>query len=351
MAKRLKLTKKQKAIIDKKWDKVQIAELVREVWDDPSQDGRTREANVVKDYIAKIGGTITTSQHQKVEEVILTDEQKQYIENHCHTMSSVYIARYLFDDSKIYPLDRRCRAVQDYMREIDPSLVGREEEVCSTDYSPPKAFSRLLVKVNEATKLDLKEEDLSETQREGVETLARFLSYDRFLSIMNSYKRQENRRMMERTFVSVVYDKPDLTTEELNQYINLCMEYVLQMTINRQIEHLNSMLENVESDKELSIRLVEALNTKTKELDQCIKRQEQLNRSLVGNRADRRSKAVSENFALTSFFSLWKNEKEREIMLKMANQRRKLLKKEVDRIASLDDYLGKVQGLGYDELL
>lgn len=347
----INLTTIQEDSIDANWDKMDLKSLTRLVFNDNSLDGRSLQAKAIKEYIANQGKQVATTKRKKAKPVILDAAAKKYIENHCDKCSSVVMARTIFQDNTLTALSKEARAIQAYVKQVDPDLVKPDEEIADKDYVPPKAFSRLIMKVNEAVNLNFTEDKLSDHERSGLEALGRFLNYGRFLHVINSYKTVGSRKIFEMSFVSAVYDKPDLSVEELNQYINLCIEYVLQGNINRQMEHLNGLLDNCGTDKDMSIRLTDAINVKTKEYNDCVKRQQQLHNDLSGKRSARVSKVNQENYALTAFFQLWKDKEKRGIMLEIAKKRKLLVKEELDRLASLDELFAKVQGMGYDDIL
>ena len=60
--------------------------------------------------------------------------------------------------------------------------------------------------------------------REEIDNAAsciKFLGAPRFIQVINTYSGSEDRRLFEAEFIRSVWDKPDLTSEELNLYINV----------------------------------------------------------------------------------------------------------------------------------
>ena len=84
--------------------------------------------------------------------------------------------------------------------------------------------------------------------------------------------------MFESSFIRYTNDKPDLTQEEVDQYIVLSSEVVIAANIQRRKEHLTAMLDVIveDSDGRASMSLVEVIGKDETEYNQSVKRQQQL---------------------------------------------------------------------------
>ena len=61
---------------------------------------------------------------------------------------------------------------------------------------------------------------------DNVESCIRFLGAPRFIQVINTYTSGSDRKLFEAEFIRTVWNKPDLTSDELNLYINVCMDYI-----------------------------------------------------------------------------------------------------------------------------
>ena len=73
--------------------------------------------------------------------------------------------------------------------------------------------------------------------------------------------------------------------------------------------------------------LVEAINTAQTEYNQCVNRQQKLLSDLKQKRSDRLSKQIKENASILNLVQMWKAEESRKKLIKIAETRKRLLKK------------------------
>lgn len=353
MAKKtLTLSEEQKKFLRANYDKKSLLELTREAWGNDKLDGRSMEGHTVKVFLASLGKKVKTTARKRAKKIVLTDEQKEFIDNNAGPdNSSLDLARTLFNNDKLTPLNAESRAVQEYIREnISQTYVSDEEEVVTSNYFPPKAISKLIKLINECAGTEYKEDKITGIQRTEILALGKFLAFPLFIHKMNNFKTIEKRKIFESTFVSYVYNKPDLSVEEVNQYIALSEEHVIESDLNSQIEMINNRFANSKNDNDYTMKLVEMLKTFTAKRDSCVTRQGRLYKSLVEDRSKKKDNSMSENMALTQWFQIWCNEEERKAIIKEAERRKSLIKDEVERLASFDSSLAKIAGLGYVEL-
>jgi type I site-specific restriction endonuclease len=97
--------------------------------------------------------------------------------------------------------------------------------------------------------------------------------------------------------------------------------------------------------------LVEAISTSRNEYNQSVGRQQKLLQDLKVKRSDRLSKQVKENASILNLVELWKEEESRKEMLKMAEMRKELLTKEIERLSTIDEIKARIMGISIDEVL
>ncbi len=71
--------------------------------------------------------------------------------------------------------------------------------------------------------------------------------------MINSYITRQNRDLFESDYIRNTWDKPDLTSDELNLYVNVCMDYVNIKEIEQQKQKLNLMFDDTEGQNELTL--------------------------------------------------------------------------------------------------
>ena len=67
---------------------------------------------------------------------------------------------------------------------------------------------------------------------------------------ISNYASQDNRELFESSFVRYTNDKPDLTQEEVDQYIVLSAEVVIASNIQVRVERLQELLDQAAEETE-----------------------------------------------------------------------------------------------------
>ena len=109
------------------------------------------------------------------------------------------------------------------------------------------------------------------------------------------------------------------------------------------------MFNDADSQQEMTVRLAELLKTKSEEYDKCEKRMESLIKKLNGDRARRIESKHGQNASILSLVESFQSEKEREVMVKMAEMQKKLVNEEADRLESMESWRARILGLSRDD--
>lgn len=347
------LTDDQKQFVIANYDKMDLLALTRQVFNNDSLDGRSVEGRSIRKFLAEMSLEYKTTKFVAAPELELTPEQKEYIKNNVSVMNPLEMAKILFNNVLLTNLNRETIAINKYVETLPPEIVRPYDAIPDSQYQAPKATSRVISKINKYCNLTWKEHELGSRELECCDALIRYLNGYRFLYMINAYKKEKDRDLFESQFISHTFDKPDLLSEELNSYLNLCAEYIIMANAQEQKEILDDRMRTLSQDeaKKMSMTLNEAIADKSEEISSSINRQKALISDLVGKRSTRIKDKYNENAALTNFFELWKNKMERDTMIKIAKQRQLLIKDEIKRLDSLDEMMAKIQGLSEDEIL
>ena len=187
--------------------------------------------------------------------------------------------------------------------------------------------------------------------KKGIEALAKFLQSPRLILTINNYTNKQDRTLFEAEFIRATWDKPDLTSDEVNLYINVCIDYVNLMNIQKAVDKLNYMFEQCEDQRDMTVRLAELLKTKSEEYNQCEKRMESLITRLNGDRAKRVQNKQHQNASIINLVELFQEEEERKVMLKIAEMQKELVSEEADNLESMPDWKARVLGLRKDDVI
>ena len=353
------LTEEQKLKILKEWnsrseDPPSLLELINVAFPDKNIDGRSKEGRAVKEFLStrqiRARGA---HEYQPKEKIELTEEQAEFITNNAATMSANEMARVVFKNHELMPLSQETRTVNEFLKTLDLKVIYQDiEEIPEDKYTPIKTPKAMITKINQYVHNGIVREKIAPHQKKAIQTLIGYLHTYRFLHQINSYGTQSDRNLFESSFIRYTYDKSDLTQEEVDQYIVLSTEVVISSTIQRRVEHLQNLLDEAANDTEgrrIAMSLVEAISSAQTEYNQCINRQTKLLENLKEKRSDRLKSQIKENASILNLVEMWKSEETRKKMIKLAEVRKKIVEKEVDRLSSIDELKGKIMGLSEEE--
>lgn len=324
-----------------------LIEITREVFGDEELDGRSKEGRSVRQFLNEQGLEYNTTKREKVPDIDLSEEQKRFIEQYSQEgMNSLEIAKLIFGaDVEVKKLGKEQRSVIDYLDEVAPDLIQASENALSQRWVCPTGREQIVGMVNSycAEKINLNK--ISKENEECMDKVLIYLSSPRFTSTINSYTASEDRDLFEAEFIRAVWDKPDLTADEINLYINVCIDYINLKNINKHIEKLNRMFDDLEEENEMTVRLAEILKAKSTEYDQCEKRQQNLISSLNGDRVKRIATKIDKNASILSLVQAFQNEEERKFMVQLAEKQKMDVEAEANRIESVDAWKARVLGI------
>lgn len=346
------LTSAQKTYIEQNYkDKPDLIALTRGVFSDESLDGRTKEGRTVRAYLIEKGLDYQTTRHKKAKPVDLSEEERGFIETYAKEGMSAYeIARMLFPSEQIFPLSKQTLVIADYIKEMIPDSVAQSESALGVKYEAPKTIGQVIFSINNYTGSKLKKDELSMKNKKNAESLLLFFNSPRLTHVINTYTDELDRNLFEAEFVRAVWNKPDLTNDEINLYINVCVDYINLKNISSHIEKLNRMFNEAEEQQDMTVRLAELLKTKSEEYNQCEKRMESLIQKLNGDRAKRIASKKEENTSILSIVNLFQEERERGIMLQMAEMQKKIIVEEAGRLESMPEWKARVLGVDKDDV-
>jgi len=343
----MKLSEEQKQFIrDNFKSNPNLLELTRQVFEDPTIDGRSKEGRAVREFLAEEQLEYKTTKREKVPDIQLTDEQIEFIKAQAQNNLSAYqIAEILFPDVNVKRFCKEHMTIVEFLREYEPAYVHETETALNKTYNPPKIFSTALKKINTFTLREMDEEKLSHDEIDCIESLMRSLSAPRFVQVISNYNSMKDRELFEAEFVRATWDKPDLTSDEINLYINVCVDYINLKNISSHIEKLNTMFNEVEDQQDMTVRLAEVLKSKTDEYDKCEKRMESLIKKLNGDRAERLKNRRQDNATIISLVKNFQAESERRRMIELAEMQKKLVEDEVERLDNMDSWKARILGI------
>ena len=94
-----------------------LLELIKLVFPDKNVDGRSREGRMVKAFLSSHDLKARGAHEYQHKEIIeLTQEQVEFIHNHYPDMATLQIAKVIFDNNELGPLNQETRIVAEYVK-------------------------------------------------------------------------------------------------------------------------------------------------------------------------------------------------------------------------------------------
>jgi hypothetical protein len=321
---------------------------------DNMKDGRSVYGRAVRGLLAEKGERARGKhEYQPVEEK-LDEKDEKYIDEHYRLQKIVPMGRAL-RGNHISGLHKITSLIREYMEnkgyvELEDEI--EEEGVSNGDYEPPKTFHSTLTKIVNYSPRSLDKNKITQKDKKNIDSLRGYLNTYRFIHQINSYNSQVQRDLFESSFIRYTNDKPDLSQEEVDQYIVLSGEVVIASNIQIRVDHLQRLLDTAveENDGKVSMSLVESISSAQTEYNQCVTRQQKLLGDLKEKRSDRLKNQIKENASILNLVQMWKEEETRSQMLKLAELRKKVVKEEIEKLSSMDEMKARIMGLSEEEV-
>lgn len=361
LGKKIVLTKEQEDIVRNFWDKIALTELTQKVFNRTDIDGRSGQGRAIREWLSERNLAARTVNTPKGNPIVLTDDQKRFIENNVQNVKPLELSRTLFNNPRITPLNNEFEAVTDFIKTMGVIVQKPEAKFTDNDYVPAKSIARLIPRVNKYVTRDFAEDKqffdstkLKPEQEKALKSLLGYINVYRFNYEINKYNKEIDRDIFESSFIRYTYDKPDLQEEEVDQYIALCVEIVNAAQIQRHIGDLDKQYQDIISSqdndaKKVSISFVELIDKARAKMKDSQDRIDKGFKSLTSTRSDRLKKKQQANASILNLVEAWRGEKKRKELIELAKYEKGKERKEVDRIESLDDVTAIIAGLSKEE--
>ncbi len=324
--------------------------ITRKFFNDETLDGRTKQGVAIRSFLGSNKIEYKTSKYEKVGDLPLAKQQQEFIEDQARDgMSSLKIAELLYPGKSIAAMGSEHRTVSNYIRISGCENNAESDNAAFVKYQVPRSAERIINKINDATGEKLDKERLTRHHKVCMDKLSINLANSRFQKIINCYTSHEDRNIFEQEFIRMTWDKPDLTADEVNLYMNVCKEIINLETTSRHLDKLNKMFEETQEQNEMSIRLAEIIKAKSSEYHQCEGRVESLIKKLQGDRRERISSRQKENASILSIVQLFQDEEERANMIKIAEMQKSLVMDEAQKMESMVEWKARIMGISLND--
>ncbi len=326
--------------------------LTKKCFNNESLDGRSKQGRLVRSFLIENDIKFKTAFKKKKDKIKFSEEQGEFILQQAEDgLSSLAIAKLLFPDKRVNPLSLEQRAVLNHIQEINPDFLPSQDSGALSSYIAPKASSRIVKKINDATGSNFDDNKLNRQYQICVERLGVHLANSRFIKIMNNYLDKEDQSLFEQEFIRLTWDKPDLTADEINLYLNVCKEIINLEVVSKHLNKLNDMFDVADDQTEMSVRLAEIIKAKSSEYHQCEGRIENLTKKLQGDRSERMKNKTKQSASFLNIVQMFQDKEERDNMVRMAEMQKMTTKREAERLEAMSEWTARVLGISQDDAI
>ena len=345
------LTEGQKKIILESFKKdANILNITKIVFEDSTLDGRSKEGRAVTKFLATNGLKTKTTKREKLDEISLTESQLLEIQDLKEDgLNTSEISDIVFK-SKVTRLSKEWRVVNEIVNQEKEEQKEKGQD-SSGNYIPPQAISRIIKKINDSTGIGLEEGKMSRSHHSCCNKLRINLSNSRFVAVVNNYINPRDKELFEQEMIRLTWDKPDLTADELNLYMNVSKEIINLELITGHLQKLNEMFEDAGHQDEMTVRLAEIIKAKSSEYHQCETRIENLTKKLQGDRGTRLANQQKDTASFLAIVQLFQEEEERKNMVRIADMQKQTIRKEAERLEGMAAWKARVLGIGIEDVL
>lgn len=335
-----------------------LKKLIEHVWPGQGFDGRSYQGRELKRFLATRNHAPRTSGEyvKKSEDPLfqLKEHEKEFIKNHASEMNWNPIAKRLWGDD-IAIGDLRMKLCKEHFESLPPELLNPKYVMETKDYTPPKNILQVVARLRDYRIVNWDIEKLNSREKEQIKCLIKYAHTYRFVSEMNTLVKKDERQFCESNFIKWTFDKTGLDEEYVDMYINLCLS---MLDTRRMRDELTKLIEIRDDELESSIAsgkatvnmaLIEGINTLRSEISSREEKQEKTINKLTGDRAKKMENSNTSNASLASLVELWKEKDKRDKIIKLAEERKKKLHDEMDRLGSLDALKFEAFGFGKED--
>lgn len=357
------LTPEQKAILAQHWRK-DAHDLLRMLWPDrPELTLRNVEWKSARAHMLTLGKQPIGD--RRADEPIgglgFNGEQEAFIKaNYKEAHGPVELARTLYANPKLMPGSNEVRLVIAQIKRIDPYHFKNDAEIIEVDYQPPQTAVELVGRLNGygiVTTPDGKPLDHNRLNQQYVRQLDALMSYMRrtaFRVEANQFTRKVDRDIFEENFLSLCWDKPDLTPEYVLQYIQLASVSVQKMQADRTARKLTERFEAGLEDPEqrLAKNEVDALKNTADKVVESMKQMNALIKTLSGDRAKQINEKIAGASSMYPLVQAWRSEEGRKKIIDLVRKKQQAeLKDEVARLSSMDSLKCELWGISKEAIV
>ena len=324
-------------------------------------DAREKPALAIKKYLST--KNLKAPAKPLPRSIVLDDKQKEYIVNNYNGKNALEISKDIFHNRNLTATHPESKLVFEFVAQTDKkrftlltsetSIDGMEDK----EYFPPKHLYQAAARVNRyVSGANIANEEWKKNSRikSYLDSLINFCHNQRFVHKASRYMRTVERNVFEGQFISLVWDKVDLTPEEISLYVDICEDFIAEMRLDDELDYYEDQLKTSSSGdnegKKLSMSISEHLGNLRDEKGKNKERRKKLIETLQGKRSERIDKRRKENASILNLVEAWKFEEKRLQLILLAEKRKESIKEEINNLSNMDDVKALLAGISVDKM-
>jgi hypothetical protein len=353
MAKRELSEDQKQQILTEFKDHPNIEYLTQLAFNDKQLDGRSWQGKLVATFLVEQKLNYKTTKFQKREPVRdLTDDDKLYAISAIQNGENILnVARIIYKDDNIKRLSAEWRRVQAYCEVAGISSQNEEDEVALGVYQAPRELARLVNIVNSAMGTKIEAEKVSGKYKAYFDKLRVNLDNSKLKRILNAYESKKDRDLFVDEFVRLTFEKPDLTPDELNLYMQIVRDGISLEVLEGKINKMNQMFMDIEEASELNQRFSENLKACVDEKNQVTKRIADTTKKLQGDRGERLKNTGKDEASFIAVVQMAQEEEGRKNMLRLAELQKATITEEANRLENMDSWMCRIMGVTKEDVV
>jgi len=331
-----------------------IETITQKVFDNKKLDGRCWQGKLVSKFLVEENLEYKTTKPDKKDTTReLTPEDKEYIISAIKNGDTIIdVTRVIFRNDSLQRQSYEWRKVQTFVSANNLTPTNEQDDVAIGEYQAPKEIKRLVDLVNNALGYEFSAEKIvSGKYKTWFDRLRINLDNSRVRRIINAYESRRDRTLFIDEFIRLTFEKPDLTPDELNLYIQIVRDNVSLEVLEAKINKLNGMFLDIEEAHELKQNFSENLKACVDEKNQITKRIADTTKKLQGDRSERLKNNSREDLSILTIVNLIQDQEEREKALQLAEMQRAAISEEANRFENLDSWICRVMGVSKEEVI
>lgn len=355
------LSEQDKLFIMMNFETMSLGDMAKKISGDPKIHGQHKIGRAIKEFLVSKGAKVKTTKFEAAGPLELSEEEMEFCRNNYDKMKLMEITKLAFKNDKLSSLSREFKAIQKYIGEIAPNFIKKPDVHTDEEYLAVKSIYKLIPIVNKYIVNPKKEgmalydfAKLEPQDERNLRGLLGYLNVFRFAQQINKYTKQEDRDLFESTFIRHCYDKPDLSQEEVDQYIALASKIVTVSQLQTEEQFFrDTVRDSMESSdlKKLSLSFVEALDNARDKLKETQGSIDKLTKDLSGTRAERLDSKATANASFLNLVEAFQHKERRDEVIKMAELQKEEEEKQIDKLFSMDDLKALIAGVTKEEML